>query len=427
MTRSAAPRDRSGRPAVAPGRLPAAGAAAGAAAALLLAGGCAPDAPSLRSAQKAPDALPASAAPGVRLVDDAENRQLVVLVGPVDFPAPRDDAAAHGHGASDPPRGASPGDPAAGHAHGGAAGPGGGGHHGAHAPVFPPVAAVRFPFDASLHGFGYDLVNARGDTLPREVLHHVNFIDPARRELFLPISQRIAAAGKETGEQVLPALLFGYPVREGQRMVVSAMLHNPTGEPQEGVVLRFRFDYVPGARPWPFLEVYPFQLDVAFPAGDKSFDLPPGRSRRSYEARPAVPGRIVAIGGHLHERAVELRFEDVTAGKVIWRAAPIVGADGTVTGVPVGHLWKTFGVEITPEHTYRATVVYDNPTGDTIRRGGMGVVGGLFRPAVDEWPAADTTDPLYRLDRAHYLREVRGTLEEIASGGAPERTSPSER
>src|SRR5256885_9399395 len=45
----------------------------------------------------------------------------------------------------------------------------------------------------------------------------------------------------------------------------------------------------------------PWQMDVAFPVGDKSFALPPGRSARSYAGSPVVPGTIAALGGHMHE------------------------------------------------------------------------------------------------------------------------------
>jgi hypothetical protein len=48
----------------------------------------------------------------------------------------------------------------------------------------------------------------------------------------------------------------------------------------------------------------------------------------------------------------------------------------------------------------------------------MGVVAGVFMQKVSGmWPLADKTLDLYTLDRAHYMREVFGTMGEIMGGG----------
>lgn len=225
--------------------------------------------------------------------------------------------------------------------------------------------------------------------------------------------------GKETGSQSLPGWLLGVPVEAGGELVVSPMLHNPTGEHHEDVEVRVRLDYVEAGGMLPFLEVYPFQLDVAFPAGDKSVDLPPGPSSFSWEGSPSIEGRIMAIGSHLHELSRSIRLEDVTEDKVLWEGVPLIGEDGeTVKGVTMGKLYRRLGVAIHPDHVYRVTVDYDNPGTETITAGGMGVVAGVFMPSGDaEWPMVDTSDPLYQLDRKHYMREIRGDYELIASGG----------
>lgn len=322
----------------------------------------------------------------VHLEDRTENGAFVIDMGPVSLPAP----AHHGPGATHEEMG-----------------------------VFPPVRTVSFPSDAYLEGFSYEVVNGDGERIPTEIVHHLNFITPNRRELFLPISQRLLAVGKETGSQSLPGWLLGVPVEAGTRLVVSPMLHNPTGESHEGVHVRVVLHYRDAGGPFPLLEVYPFQLDVAFPAGDKSVDLPPGPSSFSWEGSPSRSGRIMAVGSHLHELATGIRLEDVTAGEVIWEGRPILGPDGeTVEGVTIGRLYRRLGVPITPDHTYRVTVDYYNPGSDTLKSGGMGVVAGVFLPAGDApWPRIDPDDPLFQLDRRHYMREVRGDFELISSGG----------
>lgn len=288
-----------------------------------------------------------------------------------------------------------------------------GGHegHGGHDQTgagWPPVSRIVLPVSGSLYGFRVELLDSAGNELPAQLLHHLNLIDPHRRELFLPISRRVIAAGKETGGQQLPWLVFGLPFREGDEWVLSAMLHNPTGTAYRGVRTRLIVNFVKSSRPWPFFDVSPWQLDVLFPVGDKAFDLPPGHSSKSYEASPAIPGVMVALGGHVHEHAVRIALADVTTGELIWEAAPEVdSATGTVTGIPVGRLyrWNRLGARVVPDHTYRVTVEYDNPTGAVLPQGGMGVIGGLMVPEnPDAWPAADVTDTLYLADLRHYLR-----------------------
>lgn len=326
----------------------------------------------------------------MRLVNDAERHEFRVEIGPVDVPAGGAEAIGS---ATKGPR-----DP-----------------HAAHGPVvLPPVGTVRIPQGVYLTGFSYELVDAAGRAVPAEVLHHLNLITPDYRELFLPISQRMLAVGRETGSHAMPGFLMGYPVPEGTAVVVTAMLHNPTPAAYSGVRVIVRLHYVPAGRPWPIINVYPFQLDVAFPVGDKSFDLPPGRSTWSYEARPAMEGRIMVIGGHVHDYAVRIALEDVTANEVMWEAQPVVDSLGRVLAVPVGRLYRTLGAKITPDHVYRVTVTYDNPTGDTLVAGGMGVVAGVvMQTRSGRWPRAAKTNDIYLMDRLHYLRVAAGDREAL--------------
>jgi hypothetical protein len=314
--------------------------------------------------------------PTTELRHAEDEREFTVEIGPVDLPGA--DAHAH-HGGSGP------------HAHTNA--------------ILPPVTEVKIPTDAYVNGFRVSVVDGSGKEVPHDLIHHLNFIDPENRELFLPISQRMLAVGKETGSHRFPKVLFGYPVRRGQPMVVSAMLHNPHPTTYSAVRVRVTFEYTRTRRPWPLFRVYPFQLDVLFPHGDKSFDLPPGRTERSYDASPVIDGRIIAISGHVHEHARSITLSDITTGKVLWEGKPVLDAEGKVTRMPVANFAGRWGVRLLKSHRYRVSVVYENPTTDTLRAGGMGVVGGLVLPAFrTTWPKADTADSTYGLDRSHYMR-----------------------
>jgi len=280
-------------------------------------------------------------------------------------------------------------------------------HASHHVIAQPPVETLELPASGYLYGFRVEVVDSAGRPLPAELLHHFNLIDPDHRELFLPISRRMVAAGKETGAMSIPWLFFGFPVEKGERVVVSAMVENLTDTTYQQARVRLALRYTPAGRPWPLFRAEPFQMDVAFPVGDKSFDLPPGPSQRAYEGSPAVPGTIVAIGGHVHEHATRLEFVDVTTGEVIYRAAPITSSTGEVMGMPVNRLyrWTRLGAHIEPSHRYRVTVFYQNPSDREIPDGGMGVVGGLFVPDRGApWPATDPRDSLYQQDLRHAMR-----------------------
>src|SRR3989441_2702621 len=193
-------------------------------------------------------------------------------------------------------------------------------HHGI---AQPPVATLEIPESGSIYGFRVQVVDSAGRELPDELIHHFNLIDPDHRELFLPISRRLLAAGHETGAIRLPRLLFGLPLKRGEHVVASAMVENLTPAAYRGARVRLVMSFTPEKRPWPLFSASPWQMDVAFPVGDKSFTLPPGRSSRAYEGSPAVPGKIVGLGGHMHDYGRVIEFPDVTTGEVIYRAAPV--------------------------------------------------------------------------------------------------------
>lgn len=263
-----------------------------------------------------------------------------------------------------------------------------------HAQVLPTQAAV--PVGGWLHGYSVELVDGRGRTLPQTLLHHVIVTVPNRRGLFNPIMLRLVAAGHETPVVHLPSLL-GYRLHAGDRLLIAAMLDNERADAYQGVRVRVRMP-MKSADAWirP-IGIVPFSMDVMPTGTQRAWDLPPGRSHRSWEGRPAVAVRMLGIGGHLHRYGTALRLEDVTAGTVIWNGIPVRDASGEVLRMPT----KTFltGVALRPDHVYRLSAFYDNPTGRTIPAGGMGAAGGAVIPSdADAWPTVDRTNPEFLLD-----------------------------
>lgn len=329
------------------------------------------------SVAQAPRVMPATAVasepatPAVTLVARREKGALVLELGPVDLPA-------------------------GGHEHADAGG------HDMMMMTSPPPLSVAVPVDGWLRGYDVELVDGEGRPVPHELLHHVNVIAPQRRELFSGIMLRVAAAGAETAPVSLPWFV-GYRVHRGDTLLVSAMLHNPTPDAYRGVRLRVRFPVRDGDSWIGAMSIFPFYLDVMPPAGTHAYDLPPGHSEQYWEGSPAIAGRILGMGGHLHDYGVALRLEDRTEGKVLWEGKPTLDSSGHVVGMGQTSLAWKLGIKVRPDHVYRLTAIYDNPTGATIPDGGMGALGGAFLPSGDTpWPNINRASP-------DYLKDVRVT------------------
>lgn len=258
-----------------------------------------------------------------------------------------------------------------------------------------PIQLVELPVGGAVHGFSWRVTDAGGRALPNELLHHVNLIDPDRRELFSTTARRVIAAGRETGAQSFTPLI-GYPIARGTRLLVVAMFSNPSESAIENAYLRVRLQYSRAERKLEPLPIFPFSIDVMGAVGEKSFPVPPGRTERSWEGSPAVDARVLAISGHMHDYASALRLEDVTTGEVLWEAVPETDA-GRVVSVPVHMPWKTGGIKLRRDHRYRVSVVYDNPTDRPSAHGGMGVIAGIAHVR-GSWPPLRPDDPEYRQD-----------------------------
>ena len=134
------------------------------------------------------------------------------------------------------------------------------------------------------------------------------------------------------------------------------------------------------------------------------FPVPPGKTVHAYEASPVIEGRILGIGGHLHDYATVLRLEDATDGKVLWEAEPEYDDEGRLTGVSESLMLMTGGIKITPEHTYRIYVEYENPMPHPTPDGGMGEIGGVIWASKDVvWPTVSRDDPIYVADLINTL------------------------
>lgn len=257
---------------------------------------------------------------------------------------------------------------------------------------------ISLPAGGWFTGFRVRVVDGEGNELPASLIHHVNLVLPRRRDLFTPGLYRLAAAGAETAPIELPwplAIALG----DGEGVIVVAMVHNRTDAPVHDATVEILLERQPFGL-LPRIRVETIYLDaIEHGLGSHTWDLPPGPSQQSWEGSPAIPGRILALGGHVHRYGTRIRLEDVTETRILWDGSPELGPDGEIVAMPRGQFMTRLGIPLDPTHRYRITAFYDNPTGRTIPGGAMGTIAGLFKPdRAAEWPAADPRDPFYQRD-----------------------------
>jgi len=313
------------------------------------------------------------AEPTTRIWVDEAAREVVVVAGPFDVPATMG-MEGHEHGG--------------GHEHGDQ--------------MKSPLIPLTWPVAGGLQGFRLAAYTSEGRPLPREIMHHMIAVNFERRQLVYPIPERIFGFGTETPDIRLPDF-FEIPLERGDSIGMYAMWNNDTGRDLEDVYMHVVLPY---ARPDDDPEaVMPIYVDTNnHIGGQTSFDLPPGRSIRSYEFTLPVSGGLLAAGGHLHDYGVELRLEDAWTGEVLVRLEGRRRPDGSLEEVEQKIFRSAFGlldrrILLEAGRPYRVVGTYDNSTGEVIPDGGMAHIVGLFAPEdPTRWPAIDRTLQEYALD-----------------------------
>ena len=279
------------------------------------------------------------------------------------------------------------------------------GAHGAHGPAGHDESRMpqfnfkfQWPVDGTGRGFRMTLRDAEGKKVSQRVLHHLNVINQDRRQLLLPLQERIMAVGRETPAIMLPATV-GLPLTRGTRMRLNIMWHNETPHDVDAVWMDIRIRYSPAnLLPRPVLTL-PLSMDVADMKGrPNTFTVPAGRSEVAREFDMPVTGRLLGVNGHMHDWGTELRLEDAVSGKVLTRLTPTLDSLGKIHRMPT-RLYGIAGdgLRLRAERRYRIVVVYDNPTGAPMA-GVMGHLDGLISVSeadLARWPALDNPAVAY--------------------------------
>lgn len=261
------------------------------------------------------------------------------------------------------------------------------------------VGMFAWPMDRSFHGLKLEILDAAGRPLPRRLLHHLNLLNFDRRQLVYPMIERTASFGQETGDMWAPATI-GLPMTAGQRMGVNLMWDNQADTAIIGVTVRLTFELNP-RRQYPAARaVLPFVADIFFnPSGENTVDIPPGGATRTFDFTLPVSGRLVGVGGHLHDGGRSIALLDLTSGRTIVTLRARADSAGHLTSVErrILALWRP-GPHLVAGHQYRLAVRYDNAAPDTLRDV-MGTIAGLFTPdRLADWPRIDPSNADYRAD-----------------------------
>jgi hypothetical protein len=259
-----------------------------------------------------------------------------------------------------------------------------------------PLLRFEWPIQAWFRGFDLEVLDATGQQLDQRLVHHMNVMNFDRRQLLYPAVERMVAAGSETGTVIVPKSI-GMPMRPGYRLGMYVAWNNTGDADIEGAYLRVRLKWSPkNLSPRP-LDVLPLYMDVSFlEIGETdSYDLPPGRSTKSYEFTLPVGGRMLAAGGHMHDYGEFVQLEDATTGKVIVRLVAQKDAEGRLLKVPTKYFGITGdGIRLREGRRYRVRADYDNPESETIPDGAMGLMAAAFVPDdYSKWPVLDPRDP----------------------------------
>jgi len=246
----------------------------------------------------------------------------------------------------------------------------------------PPNLYWTVLFDGWLSAYHPRLVNAKGESVPGTVLHHVAFWNENRSDFLCPNKdEHIFGAGSELTDWT-PIMGYGYRVRKGDRIRIETMVNNPTATSYSDVYLEVVIPFVPNAFPDPVKSYYPAWMDAAG-CGSSGYDLPAGPSSKTGEVTLKYNGILLGVGGHMHDYAKRLVLEDATKKETIATLDAVTDDTGHLKSMPVMTFYQIGGKKLAAGDQLKITATYDNTTGKPIPQGAMGIVVGYFVPEDD--------------------------------------------
>ena len=251
-------------------------------------------------------------------------------------------------------------------------------HSGHMAVAQPKPMLLEIPFDGWIVAYHPRLVDEQGNTLPGRMLHHVAFWNTGRPDFLCPNKlEHIFGAGSEMNDwPAQPGI--GYRVRPGDRVSVTSMFHNPTDTSYPAAYLEVKVEYKTVAEA-KLASVYPAWFDVQA-CGDSAYDLVPGLNVHTGSFTLAYSGKLMGVGGHLHDYGKGLTLADEGSKDTIADLPATSDAQGHLLSTPIKLFFDRGGYPLAQGQVVTVSAQYQNPTGQAIPEGAMGIVVGYFLP-----------------------------------------------
>jgi hypothetical protein len=243
-----------------------------------------------------------------------------------------------------------------------------------------PDQHFTIPFDGWLTAYHPRLEDPSRRTLPGRLLHHVAVFDINQSNFLCPRQPEhiFGAGGEMTDWPATPGL--GYQVRRGDKVLVSTMFHNDEATSYPDTYLSIAIDYQSfDTGQQPLLGVRPVWFDVKG-CGNSGYDLKPGRNVNTGEFKLEAGGRLIGVGGHMHDYGRELMLVDITRHQPIATLHAKLDPQGRLLSIPIVLFSESGGLPLPQNDVIRVTAVYDNPTGKYLPDSAMGIAVGYLVP-----------------------------------------------
>jgi hypothetical protein len=248
----------------------------------------------------------------------------------------------------------------------------------------PPDLVWDVPMKGWLLAYHPRLVDAGGNAVPGTVLHHTAFWNENRADFLCPNKEEhIFGAGSEmTDWAEIPG--YGYHVKNGDKIRVETMMYNPTPASYDKVYLEVTIPYQDASEAGATTRksVYPAWMDVGS-CGDSGYDLPAGKSEKTGKVTVKYDGVLIGVGGHMHDYGRQVVLEDTSRKETVATLDAKVDEKGQLLSMPTKLFLAEGGYKFGAGDVLKISAKYENPTGELLHDGAMGIAVGYFVPTDD--------------------------------------------
>jgi hypothetical protein len=245
--------------------------------------------------------------------------------------------------------------------------------------VMFPDKLVVLPMTGWITAFRSRFVTQTGDQIEATFLHHILLNDRSRRHWPCPTKEAlIFAAGAEMRDVSLPSG-YGYPISEGFPMRARLMLQNQSALTSPPLYFELQVEYQPANMGRVEKNLYPIYLSAVTPCGLEAYDLAPGLDSKKQEYAFPTDGRIVQLGGHLHEYGEKIVLENQTTGKDIIVLTQPPQANGHLSPLPLVN-FDADQCRIRATERLSVLSIYNNSSGKFLPLSAMGILYVGFIP-----------------------------------------------